>query len=129
MEESSLKLKVIIKAGKDADLEKLERLTYELRRELKYQDVEFIEIPEVRNGAPKGAKVAGVGALGTIFVTLFPSAVPHVMQSINTWVSSKSNAEVIFDLNGERLELKNIPSSERQKYISEFLARQKHCGG
>jgi hypothetical protein len=131
MEENPIKLKLMIDAGPEADSERLELLTHELRRELMDQDVDLVEIPELKEKPPEGAKVVGIAEVGTILVTLAPSALSPVIGCINSWVSNKSAGEIVIDLNGQKLQLKNIPSSERQKIVSEFIdmAKQKGCAG
>lgn len=131
MEEKPIKLKLLIDAGPEADSERLEQLTHELRRELMDQDVELVEIPELKEKPPDGAKVAGIAEVGTILVTLAPSALSPVIGCINSWVGNKSAGEIVIDLNGQKLSLKNIPRSERQKLVSEFidLAKQKAVAG
>ncbi|VVB64550.1 Uncharacterised protein [uncultured archaeon] len=131
MGENPIKLKLMIDAGPEADQERLEQLTHELRRDLMDLDVDLVEIPKLKGKAPEGTKVVGIAEIGTLLVTLAPSVLSPVISCINTWVSSRKSGEIVIELNGQKLQLKNIPISERQKMFSEFIdtAKQKGCAG
>lgn len=131
MSESPIRMKLLIDAGPEADLERVERLTHELKRELLDQDVDLVEIPEIDEKPPVGAKAGGIAGVGSLLVTLAPSVLPNIIGCIGSFASSRNSGEIMIDLNGNKLQLKGMPSSEMQKMVNDFIkvAGQRPVGG
>ena len=83
-----------VDAGADADDEELDRVTRQLRDELR--DLAGVEpVKPVEGGAPpEGAKSAEAMTLGALAVTILPSVVPKLMEFLQAWSMRGENRTV-----------------------------------
>jgi hypothetical protein len=124
--ENELFIKIESSLGEDDDQENLERITYNLRDDLKELDsiekVDLIKTGEV----PRGAKVGEVIMLGTLLVELAPvigTALTHVVNTLQSWLRRNDKKKILLEIGGDKLEVTGIPDEERQRLIDVWIRR------
>ena len=112
-------------ASSDADAEKLEQLTVQLKEELSNLHVNDVNIPRNVN-VPEGAKAAGALSWGTLLVTLAASGgiITTLINVIQTWLSRNERRSVSIELDGDKLELSGISDDDQQQIIDLWIERQ-----
>jgi len=88
------RLTLRVDAGADADDEELDRVTRQLRDELR--DLDGVEpVKPVEAGAvPEGAKSAEAMTVGALAVAILPSVIPKLMEFLQTWSMRGENRTV-----------------------------------
>jgi hypothetical protein len=83
-----------VDAGADADDEERDRVTRQLRDELR--DLDGVEpVKPVEAGTvPEGAKSAEAMTLGALAVTILPSVIPKFIEFLQTWSMRGENRTV-----------------------------------
>jgi hypothetical protein len=118
-----------IDAGEESDSEELDRLTRQLRDEIKEIDVESVEI--VRGGAaPAGAKAVELTTMGSLAVAVLPAVIPPLIQLVTAWVQRGDNRKIRIKTNyaGRSVEVelspKTMSADEMKAMIDTLLARK-----
>jgi hypothetical protein len=95
-----------ISLGEDADAEELDRLTRQLRNELR--DVSGVEGAELVRGepAPQGAKAVDPVTLGALALVILPTVLPKLVEFLQAWVLRGQGRAIKFkgDINGRQIE-------------------------
>jgi hypothetical protein len=106
----------------DVDAEELEELTLKLRRDLLELDVEAVDRPRAEE-PPLGARAAEVAALGELLVTLAPTVLSGVIQTIRSWLFRGPGGRVKMQLGDDVIEVTGASSEQEEQLIAAFLAR------
>jgi hypothetical protein len=104
-----------------ADAEERDEATRALRAELLELDVDAVDRPSAP--APDGARGGEAVTLGTLLVTLGPSALAAVAGAIQSWWARRGDRSVVLELDGDRVELSNASDEDRRLLVDAFLAR------
>ncbi len=112
-----------------ADYGELERATRQLREELMGLDVEdvgFVSAGEV----PAKAKAGDPVTWGTLLLTLAASGgvFTTVISTVQSWLTRADRRSITLEIDGDKLEIKGIPSEEQQRLIDEWLKRRSKQG-
>ena len=110
----------------DADPERLEELTRQLRAELLQLEVD--DVRRLPTGpAPEGARAFDVLAVGGLAVTLAQSAgtLLTVLGTVRDWLARAGGATrtVRLELDGDALELSSVGAAEQERLIALFVSR------
>lgn len=118
----TLRLRVDIAEGPDADAERLAQLTSSLRSQLLELDVD--NIGRGTDGpVPPGAKGLPGGELGTLLVSLSDSAVLVALVGVlRSWLGRNKNRRVAISLGEDTLEVTNASAEEQAKLIESWLS-------
>ena len=92
-ESGPVALTLEIDAGEEADEDRLDRLTRQLRAELQELDVESAELAS-GGELPPGARAAELAALGELAVAVLPAAIPPMIEFLNSWLLRGENRKV-----------------------------------
>ncbi|MBV9178834.1 MAG: hypothetical protein JO297_17545 [Nitrososphaeraceae archaeon] len=113
----------------DEDKEELERITHNLRNELKELDmVEDVDLAK-EGQAPKGSKVGiDIFTIGSLIVTLASSSVvrnvfPTFVNTLRSWITRNENHKISLEIDGDKLEVTAISDKEKEKLIDAWISR------
>ena len=123
MTKESVKLRIKVDAGPDVGAEKLQQLTYKLRKELLKLNVTAVDL-ESGGEIPEGVKGDPV-TVGTILVTLLASGgvITALIDVLKTWIKRQEKRSVTVEIGGDKISLNAIPSREQQELLETFLKR------
>jgi hypothetical protein len=116
------KLQVQLAIERDAPAEESDELTVNLHRELLELDVDAVERRRVEE-PPPGARGAGSADLGGLLVTLGPTVLGSVVQTVRAWISRDRGRSARLQLGDDVLELSDASPEQQEKLIAAFLAR------
>lgn len=107
-----------------ADPTEVERLTQLLRGQLLDLDVEDVQ-PEVKEGAPAGAKAIELVQLGTLLVTLAKSSglLSQVVELVRSWISRHGELAVCLEVGDAKLTVTGASAEERRQLIDAWITR------
>jgi hypothetical protein len=107
-----------------ADAAEIESATTRLRTELLELPVDRVERP-LGGDAPAGARVAEVLALGGLLVTLGRNAgtIASVVRGLQGWLARDRNRTVSLEIDGDKLEVTGISSTEQERLIDAWISR------
>lgn len=130
MKDQAIQLKLNI----DADVEELAELTRQLRSEiLCLEDVASVDFMSLGKD-PEGSKALGAASIGSLLVTLTPACkmLTTLITAIQSWLSIREPSEtarklstIILEIDGDKLEVANITSEERQHLINLWVDHHK----
>jgi hypothetical protein len=126
MHRDKAKLEVQLVIEGDAPAEESDELTVNLRGELLELDVDAVE-RRPGEEPPPGARGAESAALGGLVVTLGPSVLGGVVQTIRGWISRDRGRSARLQLGDDVLELSDASPEQQEKLVAAFLAR--NAGG
>jgi hypothetical protein len=126
MGEDAAKLEVQLAIEADAPAEELDELTVALRRQLLELDVDAVDHLPAED-PPPGARAADSVAVGSLLVTLGPTAVGGVIGTIRTWLSRDRGRSAKLQFGDDVIELSDVSSEQQEKLVAAFLAR--NAGG
>lgn len=112
--------------AREADGEKLERLTRQLRSELLELDVEAVEL--TRGGkAPPKSKAGDAITWGTLLLTLAASGgvLTTLIQVLQSWLTRHEQRSLTLEIDGDRLEITGISSKEQRRLVEAWLHRRR----
>jgi hypothetical protein len=118
----SARLTVVLERGADVDLEELDLLTRQLRDQLLQFDVEDVQ-PLPEGTAPPGSKAVDPVAVGTLVVTLAPTAVQGVIGLLQGWLRGRRAAGIKVTIGRDSIELTNATAEQVEQLARAFLAR------
>lgn len=73
-----------IEAGEDASSEEIDRLTRQLRNEIREMEVESVELVKEET-IPEGAKSATAVTLGALAIAVLPTVIPKLIEFLQAW--------------------------------------------
>ncbi|MCK7470291.1 MAG: hypothetical protein MZU95_05405 [Desulfomicrobium escambiense] len=123
MSRNNTQLLVTLDAEPDTDSEDLERLTRQLREELSELDV---QADFVTGGpAPANAMAGDIIEWGTLLVTLAASGgvITTLINVLQVWLTSHHQRGLILEINGDKLQVTGITSTEQQRLIDAWVHR------
>lgn len=123
---NNIQLTVTLAAEPDTDVQDLERLTLQLRKELSELDVQANFV--TGGPAPANAKAGDVVEWGTLLLTLAASGgvITTLINAIQTWLTNRNQpAAVTVEMGGDKLQITGNPSPEQQRIIEAFLHRHR----
>jgi hypothetical protein len=103
----------------DAEPAEVYEATSQLQGELLSLDVDAVERPA--GEPPPGTRVAEVPELATLVVSLGPSVITAIAQTLAGWVSRGGSRTVKLDLGGDSIEVAGVSSSDQRRLIESFL--------
>jgi hypothetical protein len=118
--EAKLEVQLVIEG--DAPAEELDELTVVLREQLLELDVDAVDRPTAEE-PPPGARAAEATQLGSLLVTLGPTVLASVVQTIRSWLSRDRGRSVKLQLGDDVIELSDASSEQQEQLISAFVAR------
>jgi hypothetical protein len=106
----------------DADAEELDRLTRNLRAEIRELDIESVELVR-EDRLPKGAKSAEAVTLGALAVAVLPGVVPKLVELLQAWSTrGASRAVKVKTQVGDRsLEVEYSPATMSQAELRSLV--------
>ncbi|GIE37036.1 hypothetical protein Ait01nite_100810 [Actinoplanes italicus] len=114
---------IVVHDDEDADEQRLDEVTRQLRRELADLDVAVEGAPG--GPAPLGTRAVELAAIGTIIVTLSQSVVlAAVINAISAWLTQRQQGSVRVEMDGEALELTGSPTPQHRRLIDAWLSRR-----
>jgi hypothetical protein len=122
MHGDTAKLEVQLAIEGDAPAEESDELTGNLRRELLELDVEAVDRRRAEE-PPPGARGAEAAELGSLLVTLGPTVLGSVVETIRAWLSRDRGRSARLQLGDDVLELSDASPEQQKQLIAAFLAR------
>lgn len=119
------KLEVQFGIDGDAPADELDEVTSALREQLLQLEVDSVERPRV--DAPPGARAGEAAALGTLLVTLAPTVLGAVVQTIRSWLARDRGRSARLQLGDDVIELSDVSREHQEQLLAAFLAR--HADG
>ncbi|HEV7562577.1 MAG TPA: hypothetical protein VGO24_03665, partial [Solirubrobacterales bacterium] len=116
------KLEVQLAVDGDAPADESDELTVNLRRELLELDVDAVDRRRAEE-PPPGARGAESADLGTLLVTLGPTVLGSVVQTIRGWLSRGRGRSARLQLGDDVIELSGASPEQQEQLIAAFLAR------
>jgi hypothetical protein len=124
--ENELFINIESTLGEEDDTEKLERITHNLRDDLKELDsIEKVDLTKTGE-IPRGAKAGEEIILGSLLVELVPvisTALPHVVKALQSWLRRNDRHKISLEIRGDKLEVTGISDEERQRLIDAWISR------
>ena len=123
---NNIQLTVTLAAEPDTDVQDLERLTLQLRKELSELDVQANFV--TGGPAPANAKAGDVVEWGTLLLTLAASGgvITTLINAIQTWLTNRNQpAAVTVEIGGDKLQITGNPPTDQQRLIEAFLQRHR----
>jgi hypothetical protein len=120
-----VELLVALQPAAGADAEETDRLTRQLRQELRSLDVDAVA-PVTGSGAPPGSKGADAASIGELLVTLSASGgvFATVVAAVRDWLGRRAGGhKVTLTIDGDTLELDGASPDERSELIATFVRR------
>jgi hypothetical protein len=120
--ERGAKLTVRIEA-QDADEDELDRLTRQLLAEVRdHTEVDQAELV-LSNGAPAGAKAAGIVELGTLLVQVQPKALPGLLGMLREWATRPrtQSIKVVLQVEGRSVDLDYLKGAMTQDDLMQLV--------
>jgi hypothetical protein len=116
----------------DADAERLDGLTGQLRQELLQLDVDDVSRTRAAD-VPPGARAIDVMALGGLVVSLGHTAagLKEVIAAARRWLSGGDRVRrtVKIEIDGDVLELSEVSAAEQDRLVDVFVRRHIRDGG
>jgi hypothetical protein len=108
----------------DAEAERLEELTIELRRELLELDVD--DVARVQEGdAPPGSRSIELAAIGALLVTMNQTTdvLTHIVSTVRDWLrrSPEPKRTVRMTIGGRSIELSAASDAQQDRLVAEFI--------
>lgn len=124
MAEPVIRLALRVDAGPRADVEEVDELTLQLRRELAELEVDSISSHRV-GAPPPGARAVDVAALGMLIVTLgrSPEVLGAVVGTIQSWLAGRPRRSVRLEVDGDVLDVTGLSAADQRRLISTWVAR------
>ena len=124
MTDKTLRLVLKIDAGAEADVEELERLTWNLQKELAELDVATVDLV-CAGKAPERAKTGDPISWGTLLITLTVSsgALTMLIKTLQSLLTRNERYSVTVKIGEDKLVVKGITSSERQRLVDAWINR------
>jgi hypothetical protein len=126
-EQETRRLILQVDLGQEADEERVDRATRQLRTELMELDIETVDF--LKSGeSPDGTKSVEAVTIGSLAVVLLPIVIPKLLEFLQAWTLRGENRKVIMKTQaGDRLiELEYMPSAltpdELQRLIQTMIA-------
>jgi hypothetical protein len=122
-DEAVLQLRVVVAPEPGADAEETERLTRQLRSELRDLDVDDVALVSAGE-VPLGAKGVDGAALGELLVTMSASGgvFATVVATVRAWLGSRTGARTVkLTIDGDTLELGGASDDERSVLVQAFV--------
>jgi hypothetical protein len=122
-----LELRLVLEPEDGADTEEVERLSRQLRAELRELDVDDVRSPD---GAapPPGAKGVDAASLTELLVTLSAGGgvFATVIATIRDWLGRRAGAHTItITVDGDTLELSRATDAEQAQLVDTFVRRHR----
>ena len=115
-----VKMNLQIDVGEDADEEELDRLTRQLRDEMRELEVEEVELVREKT-TPEGARGDAV-TLGALAVAVLPVAIPKLIDFLRDWLMRGENRTVkIIKKVGDRSLEMEFPETMSQSRLKELV--------
>lgn len=111
-------------AEEDADPERVDVLTGQLREELLQLDVEGVR--RAPGGpAPEDARVVDVAAIGALLVTVagVATSLDEIIGVLRRWAGGGVPRTVKIEIDGDKLELSNATRAQQRELIEAFVRR------
>ncbi len=125
MSKQTTQLMVTLDAEAETDSEDLERLTRQLREELSELDVQA----DLMTGgpAPADTKAGDVIQWGRLLLTLAASggAITTLINVLQAWMTRHDRRGVTLEINGDKLQVTGISSTEQKQLIDAWLNRHR----
>jgi len=120
-EKSPVHLTLSIEASEQADQDRLDQLTRQLRNEIMEMDVESVELERGRV-APQGAKSVELIAIGRLLIDVVPGVLPSLIAFLKSWTSRDTDRKVKIKAQfGDRsLEVEYSPKDVSQDELALF---------
>lgn len=108
----------------DAEPERLEELTIELRRELLALDVDDVA-PAQAGEAPAGSRSIELAAIGALLVTMNQTTdvLAHIVSTVRDWLrrSPEPKRTVRMTIGGRSIELSAASDAQQDRLVAEFI--------
>ena len=123
--EEPARLRLHIDAGQEADDERLDYLTRQLRNEIQELEIESVEL--MSGGlTPEGTKSGEAIALGELAVTVLPAVIPPLIGFLQAWLLRDKSRSVKIEtqVGGRSLKLEYDPgtmTTEKLKELTDTL--------
>ena len=120
-----MELLVALEPEAGADAEEVDRLSRQLRSELRDLDVDGVA-PVPAGAAPAGSKGADAASVTELLVTLSASggAFAMVVATVRDWLARRAGGhKVTLTIDGDTLELDGASPAERSELIETFIRR------
>lgn len=129
MVDKSIRLKITIDAGKDADEEELDRLTIQVMKDLKSLDVESVERPTIEKNLPDGCKPGLLFAPGVLTATLSTAGgvLSTLIGTLQPRIAGKER-KITLEIKGDKLVLESITDEQQQHLIDYFIRSHTDSG-
>jgi hypothetical protein len=124
MTDKTARLVLNIDAGAEADVEELEWLTRNLQKELAELDVATVDLV-CAGKAPERAKAGDPISWGTLLITLAASSgvLTMLIKTLQSLLTRNERYSVTLKIGEDKLVLKGITSSERQRLVDAWINR------
>jgi hypothetical protein len=122
MHEDKAKLEVRLAIEGDAPAEESDELTVNLRQELLELDVDAVDRRRAEE-APPGARGGESADLAGLVVTLAPTVLGSVVETIRAWLSRDRGRSARLQLGDDVLELSDASPEQQEQLVAAFLAR------
>jgi hypothetical protein len=120
--EDRKELTLAIDGGPGSDDREVAELTSQLRDRLLELDVERVEL--VRSDEiPEGAKPGDAISLGTLLITLAPSAVTAVIGLLKEWLANRPVRTAKVTIGGDSIELTDASTADQERLAEAFAAK------
>jgi len=116
-----IRMNLHINVGEDADEEELDRLTRQLRDEIREMEVESVELVREKT-TPEGA-MGELVTLGALAVAVLPTVIPELIKLLQSWLTRGENRAVKIKTQvGDRsLEVEYSPKTMSMSNLKELV--------
>src|SRR3954464_15994430 len=122
MHRDTSKLGIELAVEGDMPAEESDELTGNLRQELLELDVDAVDRRRAE-APPPGARDAASAELGSLLVTLGPTALEGLGETIRAWLSRDRGRRARLQLGDDVLELSDASREQQERLVAAFLAR------
>jgi hypothetical protein len=108
--------------------EELIENTEQLRNELLDLDyVNSIEYIQPKQDVPEGSKGITESSIGSLLVTLASSSgvLENITGTIQSWLQNRNNQKIVWEMNGEKIEITGLSSTNQNKLVKAFIDKHK----
>jgi hypothetical protein len=117
-------VRVVVSADPQADAQELAQLLERLRAEVAEREFDLVADPGLAS-PPGGAKAADAAGVSSVLIALAASGgiLTSLVGLLQGWLARSSARGLAVEIDGDRLELADPTSEERQRMINAWLSR------